>query len=100
MSKIYEIMENIQGNYVEAYLISYNEFKELKQALEDKDQEINLLKRDVENNEIIRKEAIRIGKNRLQSKLDKIKEVIKQNIHGTDAIVSKYYEIRDILKED
>jgi hypothetical protein len=55
-----------------------DDFNTIRTALSDKDNEIALLKRDVANNKTIRKEAIRLGKNRLQSKLDKVREVVDE----------------------
>ena len=67
-------LDNIGMEMIEQHIINMQE-------------ENKLLKRDVENNELIRKEAIRLGKNRLQSKLDKVREELKNRHKITDDIL-------------
>ena len=53
-----------------------NAFNTIRQAFINMQEEIALLKRDVANNKTIRKEAIRLGKKRLQSKINDYERLI------------------------
>ena len=73
-----------------------NAFNTIRQAFINMQEEIALLKRDVANNKTIRKEAIRLGKKRLQNKLDRIEELF--NRVKWECILETIDDKNDLLK--
>lgn len=71
---------------------------QLESKAKELDEENKLLKRDVANNKVIRKEAIRLGKNRLQKQLDEIREVIENKMPM--CVADREAKIRQILDKE